>query len=355
MTTMQTSIKEAQKALDKVIRKSRVHLYKPIQIAEILYHDRTEGGIVLLNVEDYRINSKKWRDDMSLALHGRVCTRYARFQDDLFNTDAVPPSALCVLGETNREKHGIVEAYIYRKFNEKHVQLTSALDYCESTPAMKFNVKHFIDLFWKQPGLRRSVDKVYEMVVYALFATLIRALDMTVEISVNEDAYPILREFEDFSRMVMSLDFTHPSHIEKANVFRVGVTNAADRGLDMYSNWGPAIQIKHLTLDVEFAQNIVEGVSSDRIVIVCKDGEQAVISSLLTQIGWRSRIQSIVTEGNLVEWYDKALRGRYASCLGQLLIDTLRKEMKKEFPSISVFSQSLKDRHYELLKDLEWA
>lgn len=30
-------IEEAKEALDKVIKKGRVHLYKPIQIAEILY------------------------------------------------------------------------------------------------------------------------------------------------------------------------------------------------------------------------------------------------------------------------------------------------------------------------------
>ena len=37
----------AKKALDTVIRKSRVHLYKPIQIAEILFHHRTEPGLDL--------------------------------------------------------------------------------------------------------------------------------------------------------------------------------------------------------------------------------------------------------------------------------------------------------------------
>ena len=36
---------DAKKALDNVIKKSRVHLYKPIQIAEILYRDRTVGDI----------------------------------------------------------------------------------------------------------------------------------------------------------------------------------------------------------------------------------------------------------------------------------------------------------------------
>jgi type II restriction enzyme len=41
------NIVEAKKAIDKVIAKARVHFYKPIQIAEILYRDRTEKGILL--------------------------------------------------------------------------------------------------------------------------------------------------------------------------------------------------------------------------------------------------------------------------------------------------------------------
>ncbi len=88
----------------------------------------------------------------------------------------------------------------------------------------------------------------------------------------------------------------------------------------MYSNWGPAIQIKHLSLDVELAKNIVDSVSSDKVVIVCKDAERDVIVSLLTQIGWRNHIQSIVTESNLICWYEKALRGKYAEQIGDELI-----------------------------------
>ena len=34
----------AKQVLDTVIRKSRVHLYKPIQVAKILFHHRTERG-----------------------------------------------------------------------------------------------------------------------------------------------------------------------------------------------------------------------------------------------------------------------------------------------------------------------
>lgn len=42
---------DAKNALDMVIQKSRVHLYKPIQIAEILYRDRTVGDIDLAHLQ----------------------------------------------------------------------------------------------------------------------------------------------------------------------------------------------------------------------------------------------------------------------------------------------------------------
>lgn len=122
----------------------------------------------------------------------------------------------------------------------------------------------------------------------------------------------------------------------------------------MYSNWGPAIQIKHLSLDVELASSIVSSVSSDRIVIVCKDAEKEVIVSLLTQIGWRNHIQSIVTEKNLIDWYEKALRGKYAGILGTSLLECLRSEIMEEFPSVDNVPEILKNRHYETITNKFW-
>jgi type II restriction enzyme len=51
-------ISTAKQALDKVIYKARVHLYKPIQIAEILYRDRVEQSITLSELATYRTQSK---------------------------------------------------------------------------------------------------------------------------------------------------------------------------------------------------------------------------------------------------------------------------------------------------------
>lgn len=346
--------KEAKDALDKVIEKSRVHLYKPIQIAEILYRARTDTSLDLLDLEQYRTKSKKWRDDMSLPLLGRVCTSSAKFQDNLFEENAIPPRILNELGKENARTNGAVEAYIYRSFTEKHSQLSNALDYCSKADAKTFDVKQFIDAFWSAPGLKRSLDKVYEIIVYALFSTIVETLNFQVTLSVDEDKIDILKEFEDFADKVMRVDCKNPTFMQEARVYRVGVTNAADRGLDMYSNWGPAIQIKHLSLSVELAESIVSSISSDKVVIVCKDAEKDIIFSLLMQIGWRCRIQSIVTESNLIAWYERALRGKYAKKTGDKLLDVLRGEIEEEFPSVRALPDVLKQRHYERINDDFW-
>ena len=45
------NLNDAKECLDKVIRKGRVHLYKPIHIAEVLYRDRIYGDIDLSELE----------------------------------------------------------------------------------------------------------------------------------------------------------------------------------------------------------------------------------------------------------------------------------------------------------------
>ncbi|HDF4156001.1 TPA: HaeII family restriction endonuclease [Clostridioides difficile] len=345
---------KAKLALDSLIKKSRVHLYKPIQVAEILYRDRVYNDINLLDLETYRSKSKKWRDGICIDLLGRKCTSSSRFQDDLFNENAIPPQIMHILGNENRKTNGSVESYIYSRFADKHSQLSDALLYCKKSTKDNFNIKKFIDSFRMEVGLKRSLDKIYEIVVYALFSTLIEVLELTVEVSINENKLNIVQEFEDFTESIMCLDFSNPIYVQSAKVYRVGVTNAADRGLDMYSNWGPAIQIKHLALDEELAEGIVNSVSSDKIVIVCKTAEKGLIVSLLNQIGWKSKIQSIVTEDNLINWYEKALLGKYSEEIGNKLLKCLIKEIENEFPSVIEEENILTSRNYKEIKNEFW-
>lgn len=73
---------EALHSLNNIIKKSRVHFYKPIQVAEILYHDRTINKLDLLNLENYRNQSKRWRDEICFKFVGRISTSSAKFQDN---------------------------------------------------------------------------------------------------------------------------------------------------------------------------------------------------------------------------------------------------------------------------------
>lgn len=348
------NIAEAKSALDKIIQKSRIHLYKPIQVAEILYRFRIGQLSDLMDLESYRSASKRWRDEISRDLLGTVCTSSCKFQDNLFDDNAVPPRVLKTLGVDNNARNGAVEAYIYRRFDNKHGQLQAILDYCEDSTPATFEVQRVIDSFWNEPGLKRSLDKVYEIIVYSLFITIIDALELRVSLEINPTKRDLLTEFQDFTQKVMQLDLLHPSSSRSAKVFRVGITNAADRGLDMYSNWGPAIQIKHLTLDEDLASSIVGEIQSDRIIIVCKDVERKVLISVLNQIGWASRIQSIVTEEDLRVWYHKALCGQYSPQMGPALLQTFAEQMQLEFPSVGGASTAIDERHYERIADAYW-
>ena len=327
------TVLEAKQALDKIISKGRVHLYKPIQIAEILYRDRVDGDIDLSDLSTYRNASKKWRDVICLRFLGRTSTSSARYQDDVFNENAIPPSVLEVLGTENKKYNGIVERYIYDCFEQRFSQMASGLNYCNTHDRNAFQVIDFINLFWNEPGLRRSVDKIYEIVVYSLFSALVESLKVKVTVESDVTKHKLLEEFSDFAERVIGLSKERSKVTVNARINRVGVTNAADRGLDMWANFGMAIQIKHLSLTEELAENIVSSVSSDRIVIVCKDSEEKLIVSLLTQIGWKSKIQSIITEKDLISWYDKALRGTFAEEIGEKVLSTLYDEILLEFPA----------------------
>ena len=329
--TMQTDT--AKDYLDNLIKSGRLHLYKPIQIAEILYRDRISDEIDFSDIETFRLPSRKWRDVISHLLTKSVSTSSAKYQDAIFTETEMPIDKLAELSQINKQFRGGVEAYIYRCFEGRFDKMVAALDYCYNHDEANFNVKELLEIFYNTKELRRSIDKIYEIVVYALFSALVDCLNIQITLSVNQTKLDLLREFEDFTKQVIGLTPDRPSITIPANIYRVGATNAADGGLDMWSSFGMAVQIKHISLDEEKAKEIVQGIAADRIVIVCQEAEKKVILSLLTQIGWKSRIQGIITEAELVNWYEKALRGNFSEALGKKIINTVLQQIHKEFPS----------------------
>lgn len=144
---------------------------------------------------------------------------------------------------------------------------------------------------------------------------------------------------------MLGIDAQNPSISMEAKLYRAGATNAADRGLDMWANFGPVIQVKHLTLKDELAEDICEEVASDRIVIVCKDSEKETIDRVLQQLG--HRVQAIIIQSQLVQWYKQALHGKFADRMGDDLLSNLRQEFRNEFPYSVTFESFYREREYD--------
>jgi type II restriction enzyme len=206
-----------------------------------------------------------------------------------------------------------------------------------------------LELFVKEAGIRRSIDKAYEIVVYSLFETVISALEAKVKVSVSQTSRPILQEFSELAKVLLGVDENKLSWQQTAHIFRVGVTNAADRGLDMWANFGVAVQVKHLTLNEKLASSIANQVESDSIVIVCKDAEAKVIETVLKQIGYGARVRGVVKESDLVRWFEKCLRGKFSDKLAEPLLEKLLKGFEAEFPFSTTLVEFLESRGYNNL------
>ncbi len=352
---LNTELTEAKSSLDTIIRRSRSLLYKPIQIAEVLYRHRVSQDINIEDIKTYQNPSNAWRDSVTRLLVGNTCSSSDIFQKSLFDKE-MPAQVLKTLADENNSKDGIVEAYIYRQIFKKLGQLERALKYCENHDISSFNVKELIDLFEKEPGLKRSIDKVYEIVVYALFSVLAEATELSVNLTFRQEKIDLLTEFSEFTKMIVGFELGKNSSSLPIRLYRAGVANASDRGLDIYANFGMVIQIKHISLSEQQAQGIVGAVTADRIVIVCKKCDKNVISSLLGQLGLSSRIQSIVTEDHLIEWYEKALRGSFSRNIGDNILICLKREIVAEFPASGneISLNFNNNRGYTSLRDDFW-
>jgi DNA (cytosine-5)-methyltransferase 1 len=326
-------INEAKVRLDLIINKTRTRYYKPIQIAEVLYRSRINQDIDILQLESYRTKSKRWKDQVCYKLLNQISTSSSKFQDDIWNNAAMPPNILNILDRVNKDSSGIVERYIYYKFIERQsgiIAIIEKIKLASFTPET-FYLAELLALFRKEPGLKRSIDKCYEIVTYSLFETIVTGLEAEITIKISPEKSELLKEFANLIKVLLNLDVTEREWTEAAHIYRVGVTNAADRGLDMWANFGPAIQVKHLTLNENAVREIVDQVESDHIVIVCRDIDVSIITTIISQIGWARRVRGIIKESELIEWYELCLRGKFSSILSPILIKLLIESFEIEF------------------------
>ena len=340
----EVEIRSAKDALDKVIHIARVHAYKPIQIGEILHRSRVVGNVNIGELEDYRAQSREWRNRVSMRVVGNISTSSARFQDNLFDENAVPTRKLMILDDVNKTHHGIVENYIYHSLRTRWSLLIDVYRYiCAGIE--NFSLRELLRRFIEEPGLRKSVDKMYEVVAYTLFRTLTEALHIEVKVSLRERDEDLISDFSDFLERVVGISSTDES-VFVADIYRVGVAHAADMGLDMWGNFGVAVQVKYVTLDPNLARDVVRPIETNRIVIVCLHPERASIETILNQVGLENRVQGVITDRDLETWYDLC-RTKYRERLGTGLIRSLRTEFEREFPQPREIDRFIEERGYQ--------
>lgn len=341
------TVVDAKARLDEIIRKARTDLYKPIQVAEVLRQSRLEQTIDILQIETYRNPSCAWRDAVSQRLLNKRMTSSARYQHDIWNASAIPPEILQVLNLENIRTSGGVEKYIYLRFQERQGTVDDIITIINSANPKTFQLSLLLNKFIVSPGIRRSIDKAYEIVTHSLFETIVTSLRTIVTVSVPPQSLPLLREFKDLTRVLLGLDADKLESKMDAHIFRVGVTNAADRGLDMWANFGPAVQVKHITLDESRAAMIIDQIESDHIVIVCQDSDAKAIETVAKQIGWGRRVRGIVRESELINWYERCLRGKFSSQLAIPLLRHLETGFKTEFPQTTEVYSFITERGYD--------
>jgi hypothetical protein len=337
--------------LDSLIAKGRVDLYKPIQIAEVLHKHRIlpeHEQFDLNDVESFRNRSRVWRDEVTLRLLSKRSTSSARYQDDIWNASAMPPNLLIPLDRFNQKSGGVVEAYIYQRFAARQGLVSSLIAELKNAQPSSFCIARFLGKFESEPGLRRSIDKGYEIVTFAILDLLIRKSGAAISLVIPEHGRSILGDFVGMGERVFGVPRHGQSASVRARIYRVGVTNAADRGLDMWANFGPAIQVKHLRLDAALAVDIVGQLDADRVVVVCKDADAAALTQIMTKLPVSPRIGGVIQQHDLIEWYERALRGPHNKILAADLIDSLVKCFESEFPQATeVMTAFMQERGYD--------
>lgn len=340
---------EALGRLDSLIGKSRADMYKPIAVAEILYRIRNESaGIDLQNLDSYRRPSYRWMQEIILRLHDKTTQLNSRYWDQLFDHSHISSDALRELIRINAND-ATIERYIYSILNHKFKLIADEIRSLGDCSPIDFCLDKFLSNFLSNDEMRRSVDRVYEAVVYALFETIVRATGATVTVSVNETAKSIVAAFEDFVELLLGITPEQLSATIPAHLYRLGTANQADAGLDIWANFGPAVQVKHMDINSKNAGKIADNTRAERLLIVCRStADKAATEHVLNAVGTSSRIVKLIIQDDLNRWYKTACVDSPASGMGKNLLLALQRELIREFALTTSIDAFLDERGYNI-------
>lgn len=320
----------AKVKLDHVINRSRVEMYKPIQIAETLRASITDNSIDLNDVETFRKVSRDLRDRVTRELIGKVSTSSMRFQDDLWNESAIPPEALVKLSEANLNHE--IESYIYQhvwKKNSVLIDIRKKLIQIKSASDIELIFGSF-----NEAEFRTSADRLFEIFALSVLQTQLEASDYKVCISGDSNSLT--------GKCSHKLISFLQAQMRDVTLAKLGHTNAADNGLDIWSNFGVVVNVKNYSLDSQLLHKVLNDTPVGDLVIVCESAAPNVIAEV-TRKELKREIQ-IITRADLFDDLNEILSD---SQLAGRFIDTFSNYFDREFPFAVNLEAFMSERGYQ--------
>jgi hypothetical protein len=238
---------------------------------------------------------------------------------------------MVALGNANSTNH-VVEAYIYSFIVEKNQELVTARSTVSNLNS-KRQIENLLAAF-DVPTLKSSADRLYEILATAVFKTELSQTSYTISID-----GPKPTNHQNSIDALVDLVFHFPMPLE---VDRLGHTNAADAGLDIWTNFGVAVNVKRLPLNVALLDKIVKDTPIGSLHIVCLKVEPAALAKLgqLKKAGLKISVTTLKDLLNSVE----TLTGNKTSL--KLFVDILTKSFDQEFPMAKTLGDFIKSRDY---------
>lgn len=325
------NIASARAKLDHVIQLSRVEMYKPIQIAETLREFTLNKSINPSKLETYRNLSRDLRNRVTLELIGKVSTSSMRFQDDLWNASAMPPEALSALATANT-KHE-VEEYIYQHVYAKSAQMIEIRKVLDEVSSLS-DIQNIFDLF-NTPGLRSSADRLFEVFALSVLQTQIEKSDFTFTLSGTSDTVKGIT-----GKKLISIAEGQGNDLELA---KMGHTNAADAGLDIWTNFGVVVSVKNYNLDEELFLKVLSDTPVGLLVVICETVSNDVEKNLLKLSNNRPVI--LITRNELFTDAGQLLS---SSDHSNVFVAKLIAFYDKEFPLTVTLENFMNKRNYKI-------
>jgi hypothetical protein len=238
---------------------------------------------------------------------------------------------MIALGSANSASK-TVEAYTYHFVAEKNKDLAGAratLSRLKTSQELEKVLNAFIS-----SELTSSADRLFEILATAVFKCELSQSGYTIQVDRTSGKDP--------KKSVDSLVDLLSSGPMPLQVGRLGHTNAADGGLDIWTNFGVAVSVKRRVLTTDLLRQILQDTTVGALHIVCLKVEPQA-ESMLKRLKSQGRSISVSSIDLLLGSVQRLLA--LPSSRSKFVADLIE-SFDREFPMAQTLSKFLDSRGY---------